>query len=365
MNGTARSNPPRTPTPTRLPEEALTHWGRRDSIRPAPDPGLINQTWLVGDEPYAVLQWVHPTFDARIHLDIEEVTARLEEQGLCTLRLIPTSEGALWIDDEVGNWRLMTFLRGRTLHHLPSPAHAAEAGAIVGRFHTALAGWHHEFHAPPRRMHDTPKRMAELAAALADCDGHPLAEATRNVGAQILADWESWDGEIDLPHRICHGDLKISNLLFDPDSFHATCLIDLDTLEPMPLACELGDALRSWCNPAGEDDPDLCLFSQEIFDAAAPAWLANAPALTDAERESIVPGIERICLELAARFAADAVRNSYFREDRELHPLPGEHNLFRARCQLNLARSAREARPACEAVWRRAVAEVEQGVAVF
>ena len=50
-----------------------------------------------------------------------------------------------------------------------------------------------------------------------------------------------------------HGDPKISNLMFARDSDRGLCLIDLDTLGPMPIALELGDALRSWCNPAAED----------------------------------------------------------------------------------------------------------------
>ncbi len=117
----------------------------------------------------------------------------------------------------------------------------------------------------------------------------------------------------------------------------------------MPIACEMGDAWRSWCNPAGEDDPDGT-FDLELFTASARAWLAAAPPLSAGELRSLVPGIERICLELAARFCADAVRNTYFREDRETYPQRGHHNLIRARGQLALAVSARQARAECEAV---------------
>ena len=53
--------------------------------------------------------------------------------------------------------------------------------------------------------------------------------------------------------RVVHGDPKISNIVFARDTNRAVCLIDLDTLTRMPVALELGDALRSWCNPVSED----------------------------------------------------------------------------------------------------------------
>ncbi len=332
------------------PAEALSRWGRDDPVRPVPDPGLINLSWLVGEPPRAVLQWVNPIFDPRIHLDIEAVTGRLDAVGLATPRLLPTPGGDLWTaDGERGCWRLLTYLPGHTHHRLADAAQAASAGAIVGRFHAALHGWSYTFQAPGRQIHDTPARMTELRDALENADGHPLAEPARTLGAEVLDRWHRWDGEVGLPARICHGDLKISNLRFD-GSGRAIGLIDLDTLGTMPLAWEMGDAWRSWCNPAGEDDLESCAFDVDLFAASARAWLAHTGDLESRERRSLVPAIEQICLELAGRFCADAVQGSYFREDRERFPVPGSHNLLRARGQLALARSARDVRPVCEAL---------------
>jgi len=335
------------------PAAALACWARREVPRPV-DGGLINRTWTVGEPPSAVLQWVNPIFDPSIHLDLESVTRHLAGAGLTTPRLVPTPEGRLWIANAEGCWRLTTYVAGRTFHRLAGAAQAAAAGALVGRFHAALAGWRGELHAPPRRIHDTPARMVVLGDALAACDGHPLAAAARAVGAEVLAAWEGWEGELDLPAHLCHGDLKISNVRFDAAGRRALCLIDLDTLEPMPYASELGDAWRSWCNPAGEDHPEESRLDLELFAAAARAWLAAAPPLSERELASLVPGLERIVLELAARFTADAVRNSYFHEDRRRFPQPGAHNLLRARGQLQLARSARTQRAACAAIIREA-----------
>ena len=330
-------------------EEALSHWDSRDPLRRDPDGGLINQTWLVGEPPWAVLQWVNPIFDPAVHHDIEAVTARLEEAGLTTPRLIPTTTGELWKTSGSECWRLLTYLPGRTLHRVETPEQAAEAGRLVGRFHAALEGWSYKKKASGRHIHDTTLHMSELHAACAEARGHPLAAAASDLGADILRRWSDWDGEMPRRQRFCHGDLKISNLRFATASEQAIGLIDLDTLGPMPIACEMGDAWRSWCNPAGEDDPQDVVFDVELFTASARAWLAEAPDLDEAELRALVPGIERICLELAARFCADALRNTYFREDRERYPEIGTHNLTRARAQWALARSVRQAREACEA----------------
>ena len=50
-----------------------------------------------------------------------------------------------------------------------------------------------------------------------------------------------------------------------------------------------------------------------------------------------------MALELAVRFAADALRESYFGWDAERFESCGHHNLVRARGQLDVARQARAA----------------------
>jgi hypothetical protein len=332
------------------PAAALAHWDHPGTARTTTDAGLINETWMVGQPPTAVLQWLNPIFKPTVNLEIDAVTKRLAAQGMRTPVLLPTRSGPVFIEDGDASWRLMTFIEGRTLHRIPSPAVAHEAGRMVGRFHAALDGWQHERVAPRRDIHDTPVRMQGLEASMNRGAGHPLEADAVALGEQILEDWAVWSGRLDLPERTCHGDLKLSNLRFHATRDEAICLLDLDTVGPMDLSCELGDAWRSWCNPAGEDDPDAARFDVEIFEASARGFLSTAPPLGREERAGLVAGIERICLELAGRFCGDALDNSYFKEDRSRFTQAGAHNLHRARCQLALARSARAARAACERI---------------
>ena len=55
-------------------------------------------------------------------------------------------------------------------------------------------------------------------------------------------------------------------------------------------------------------------------------------------------GLETVCIELAARFAVDAFRDSYFGWDPSRFPTRRVHNLVRARGQLALGLAVRAAR---------------------
>ena len=335
------------------PMDALEAWNLPRCLKPAED-GLINRTFIVGPGPDAVLQWVNPIFSTAIQHDIEALTDRLQACSLVTPRLLPNRDGALWLDDDEGFWRAMTYVPGSTFHRLSSPAQAHAAGELLGRFHAALLGWQPRLQAPSRNIHDTERHIAVLRDALETCDGHPLAQPARRLGRTILDAWQAWDGELDLPPRLCHGDPKISNLRFDATGLRGVCMVDLDTVGPQSFSAEMGDAWRSWCNPAGEEDPEHCRFDLQLFAASAEGWRSTVGELDGDELASIVPGIERICLELAARFCADAVRNSYFREDRTRFPQVGAHNLLRAEGQTNLARSALESRAECVRLLQKA-----------
>jgi aminoglycoside phosphotransferase (APT) family kinase protein len=163
-----------------------------------------------------------------------------------------------------------------------------------------------------------------------------------------------------LAPRVCHGDLKFSNLLFadhePPASERAVCLIDLDTVGPLSLAYELGDAWRSWCNRAGEDTT-VARLDLDVMRASLEGYREGLGGGLDAEtRHALVLGVEWVSLELAARFAADALVESYFGWDARRFPGRGEHNLVRARGQWALHGAFVATRAAREEMLERAFA---------
>ena len=310
--------------------------------------GLINDTFAVGDPPRAVVQRLHLIFDPVLHRDIEAITAHLAQRGMVTPRLLRADDGELWtVDDEDRCWRALSWVPGVSYDTLSGPALAAEAGALVGRWHAATEDLEHSFAFTRPGVHDTDRHMQTLRDALHAHSTHRLRDEVAPLADRILRGWDAWEGRLDGPTRIAHGDLKLSNLRFDPEG-RGVCLLDLDTMAALPLDIEMGDAMRSWCNPQGEDVSEA-RFEAPLFSAAIGAWLDACPQPSE-EREALVPGVERICLELAARFAADALNESYFGWDATRFATRGEHNLLRARGQASLAGSVAEQRSTLSAV---------------
>ncbi len=311
--------------------------------------GLINDTFSVGRPPRAVVQRLHRIFAPEVNLDIVAVTAHLDARGLVTPKVLPTEHGWWTVDAEGGCWRALTWVPGVTVHAVDSPARAAEAGALVARWHAATSDLEHDFAFSRPGAHDTVAHMAKLRGVLDQHRSHRLYEQVAPVAHTILASWDRWDGRLDLPPRIAHGDLKISNLRFGADG-RGICLLDLDTMGMLPIDVELGDAWRSWCNRKNEDASDV-RFDVELFAASAGAYLAEQP-LEAETREALPGGVERIGLELASRFCADALEERYFGWSVQAAPTRGDHNLLRARGQLALAQSARASRHEMELALR-------------
>src|SRR5690606_37767769 len=295
--------------------EVMAAWGLAGCAAERERGGLINRTFLVGEpggEPRAVVQRLHPIFAAEVNLDIEAVTEHLAARGLETPRLMRTTSGARWFEHGGGVWRALSYVGGVTLHAMPDAAHAEAAGGLVGRFHRALADLRHEFVFQRAGVHDTAGHLRRLADALRGAGPAPAAQdggaaalldEAADLARRILDAGARLAPHGELPQRATHGGLKVSNVRFAAGpEVAARCLIDLDTLGRQTVAYELGDALRSWCNPVGEDTTAPA-FDLDRYAAALRGYAAGAAGLLEpGEIEAIVRGVETVCVELAARF---------------------------------------------------------------
>jgi Ser/Thr protein kinase RdoA (MazF antagonist) len=335
-------------------KRVLPAYGLPPSVRIAPlGGGLINSSFLVdGPGGRAVLQRVNPIFSPGIHRNIGAVTGALRVAGLTTPELIPTTDGQQFL--RVGTstpaiWRLMTYVDGVSFDVVTGATQARAAGGLVARFHAALDSLRHDFEGLRANVHDTPRHLVHLREVLGEHPDHRLFPQVAVLGARVLEAAAALPALPALPPRICHGDLKFNNLLFaGTDSVareEALCLVDLDTVGPMALAFELGDAWRSWCNRSGEDRVDAEL-DLEIFAASLDGYRAGlGRALTADERQALLLGADWISLELSARFAADALSESYFGWSPEQFATRGDHNLIRAEGQLSLHDALVASRP--------------------
>lgn len=328
-----------------VPAEVLRAWDLEGTtLEPIPM-GHINPTFRAGD---FILQKLNPVFGPEVHHDIEAVTGHLEAHGQLTPRLVRSEAGELWFTAEDGGiWRLQTRIEGTVITHGTTIAHCREAGRLLGAVHVALDSLEHDFLNVRPEVHDTRRHRDHLAQVLDTHANHAGFAEVEPIGHAILDGLDALPPLRDLPLRIVHGDPKISNVIFD-DGPRARCLIDLDTFSRMAIPVELGDAFRSWCNTSEEDDTDAS-FDLGLFCAGLDGYATTASGLlTDSEVSAIVPGVETIALELAARFCADALEESYFGWSRERFSSSSAHNQQRASAQLNLGRAIHAKRAAME-----------------
>lgn len=322
--------------------EVLGHYdGMADAQIVRYGTGLINETYLVtatsGDR--FILQCMNAVIGPAVNLDIEALTRHLESLGEPTQRLVPASDGALWVSIEDRTWRLSTFVPGVCFDRLHEPRQVHEAGALLGRFHRNVSTLALELHSDRPCVHDTARHLNGLEQALDEHATHPYYEQIAPLAEEVLraaADLPLLSG---LPDRLVHGDPKISNLVFDEATGVGLCMIDLDTLTYMALPLEMGDAIRSWCNPKGEDETQA-QFRLDYFTAAIEGYATEAATLLEpVEWQSFVTAANTIMVELAARFTRDALREQYFGWNPDKFPDRSTHNRIRAIGQLNLHRS--------------------------
>jgi Ser/Thr protein kinase RdoA (MazF antagonist) len=332
--------------------------------------GHINRSFAVrgrngGDY---VLQRVNPIFPPEIHDDIDAVTRHLLAKGMTTPVLVASVDGQRFVEIDSEIWRLLTRIPGETCATLTTAAEACEAGRVLGQFHRAVADFDRPLRNRRPPVHELARHLGNLDRALGEKIHHPAHRAITAIAGRILAMARDIEPLIGLPLRLVHGDPKISNVIFrdspaaTPDASNqksrdqksrksndrhriGICLVDLDTLTRMPVAFELGDALRSWCNTAAEDSP-AAQFSIERCAAALAGYRQGAgDLLTPAEWHAVPAATLMIATELAARFAADALNESYFGWDPERFPSASAHQQARAEAQLRLAASIAAALP--------------------
>jgi Ser/Thr protein kinase RdoA (MazF antagonist) len=273
--------------------------------------GLINHTYRVGTgETQFVLQRLHDIVSTDALEDMRVVTERLAECGMRVPALIRSLDGQTAVRDRAGGrWRLYPLIPGRVFDAVESPDMAVEAGRIVGEMHRHLRGLSLDPKGSIEHFHDTTHVLNKLRGVEAK-----LPRTLRRMAADILTAVPGIVLTQDTASestQIIHGDLKISNILFD-DAGRAVGIIDFDTIMRHFRAIDLGDSLRSWCNRTAEDDP-RATFDTGIFQAAMMGYGQGwGAAVREEERQTFLRATLQITFELASRFLIDVVCDDYF-----------------------------------------------------
>ncbi|MBU4459812.1 MAG: aminoglycoside phosphotransferase family protein [Verrucomicrobia bacterium] len=337
--------------------------GRLVAINPTGS-GNVNDTYLAifrttFDEHRIIIQRISrrvfkrpETIMENLRLITAHVHQRLEREADQADRIwqmpaiVPCRDGRDWFVDDAGEyWRALTLIDSSYApDSAQSAEHAYEVGCVLGQFHRLLSDLDPAllkhplpgFHVTPLYLerYDAALRTPAAAAALkASVEAQRLARFVeeRREFAYVLQ--RALDaGTLQL--RMVHGDPKVNNIMIDEYTAKGTAIIDLDTVSPGLIHCDFGDALRSICNPAGEE---VAMLSKVAFDLDLCAGFCRGymrfagDFLTEADRAHLYDAIRVITFELGLRFFEDYLSGNLYFKVR--YP---EQNLNRARVQFRL-----------------------------
>jgi Ser/Thr protein kinase RdoA (MazF antagonist) len=266
-------------------------------------------------------------------------------------QVVSTQNGLdYWIEPDGSFWRALEFIHNSySLDAIRDRKHAEEVGHALGIFHNSIGDL------SPAKLadtlegfHITPLYLQQYEAVLAQVQSHPTDRFSRSSDVkycqEFIRDRQVWSHVLEdakasgkLPLRLMHGDPKVNNVMIDISSQQAVSIIDLDTVKPGLIHYDIGDCLRSGCNPLGEETDywnSVC-FESELCQAILQAYLSETSTfLTEHDYDYIYDAIRLIAFELGLRFFTDYLAgDTYFKTT---HP---EHNLARSLVQFKLVES--------------------------
>ena len=335
--------------------------------------GNINNTFLVtldsGENNHFVLQSINARVFPRPDLIMRNMRAftdhinhRLVHTPMIAGRrweipgILTTKDGQdFWQDLDGSCWRAISYIENsRSFDTVKEIDHAREVGCALGMFHSLISDLSPDrledtlegFHITPRYLKQYKDVISKCSTDNSDKINYCMKFVSeRSALADVLEDAKA-QGRLCL--RPIHGDPKVDNIMIDNATGQAISIVDLDTVKPGLVHYDIGDCMRSGCNPLGEEteqfdavffDPDLCKAILDGYVSVAKGFL------TGNDYDYMYDAIRLMSFELGMRFFTDYLAgNVYFKAKHQ------KHNLFRALVQFRLTESIESQETAIRAI---------------
>ena len=325
--------------------------------------GNINGTFLVTldsvEEKHFILQRINQnvfrqpelvmrnmsTFSNHVRQRLEDSPIDLNRRWEVPLVLLTQNNQDHFIDTENSFWRAISFIeKAETFDTIIDKHHGSEVGYALGMFHKLISDLPVEkladtlpgFHVTPIYLKQYENVLIQNNASFKSPEVEYCLKFInkRKTWAHVL---ENAQMQERLRLRPIHGDPKVNNVMIDTTNGEAISIIDLDTVKPGLVHYDIGDCLRSGCNPLGEETEywEIVSFDTDMCQSILGGYLSIAKDfLTESDYIYIYDAISLIAFELGLRFFTDYLAgNVYFKVK---YP---EHNLARALVQFKLTES--------------------------
>jgi len=320
--------------------------------------GHINDTYLIKttEKPYFVLQRINQgvfkdvpglienkvAISRHIQEKMKDASNKKKERGV--LKFVRAKDGAAYYQGKEGNYWNLTYFIDKSVTHetVKSKEIAYEGGKLMGKFLTLIS----DFDAKKLvevipKFHDMSFRYGQFENALSVASRERLAASEDYIKTIKDAKEEMHilqklkiSGAINT--RVTHNDTKISNVLFNRKN-KGICVIDTDTVMPGIIHYDFGDAIRTICNTAAEDETNLDLveFNATYYKAYTKGFLKHVKSsITPLELKYLPLGAKTMIFIMALRFLTDYLNGDVYYKTK--YP---DHNLDRAKNQFKLLQS--------------------------
>ncbi|WP_347987462.1 aminoglycoside phosphotransferase family protein [Methylomonas sp. AM2-LC] len=307
--------------------------------------GLINDTYQVNTSSNAfVLQRINEHVfpnPEQIMANLQKLSQHIRLQSSNAVRLkipaiiLTNQQKSFFKDTQQQYWRALEFIHpAESREQLHCQAEAEQVGFALAHFHQLCSELATEnLYDTLPGFHITPHYYQQYVQ-LPQANTQKAYSAEINYCQQFIHHFRDKIDVLEnakiageLKQRIIHGDPKLNNFLFEPDSHQIISLIDLDTVKPGLIHYDIGDCLRSCCYISETNHFDL-----DCCESILRSYLQEAKLFfSDADYAYLFSAIQLIPFELGLRFFSDyLVGNPYFKVS---YP---EQNLSRALAQFQL-----------------------------
>ncbi|WP_347217379.1 aminoglycoside phosphotransferase family protein [Chryseobacterium sp.] len=315
--------------------------------------GLINTTYLLEDldqQKKFILQKINhhvfrqPEVIINNHLMINELL-RSNNYQFQIIEPIPSLTHKLLVKDANDEpWRMLSFVENSiTFLTAPSLQTAFEAAKTFSYFLSIV-----NTEKLPVIEDTLPgflnfeKRIADYKKALENAAPHlkEKAKAEIEITNQLISlpdQWIEMEKNNQIPKRIIHADVKISNILFD-QNHHPLAVIDLDTMMISTILYDFGTMIQSYTNTTHEDDGSAeNNFNPEMYKVVKEGFLLHLQEKLTPEEAAHLDYAAQVAIYIQEiRFLTDYLNGSVYYSTK--YP---EHNLDRTRNQLELLKGLR------------------------